>query len=88
MSTNIETWHKHAFEALKSGQCENLALMSCFVGGEPAAAIVAVNRDGEEYRLTPMFVSVTGGMVLTDHDGVAAAVPDKPGGEQAPDEAE
>jgi hypothetical protein len=35
------------------------------------AAIVAINRDGEEYAITPLFVSVMGGMVLTDHEGRA-----------------
>ena len=35
MSTNITSEHKRAFEALRSGDCENLALFSCFVDGEP-----------------------------------------------------
>lgn len=69
--TNIKHEHKAAFEALSSGDYSNFALFSCFVGGEPAAAIVAVNRDGEEYNVAPLFVSVTPGMVLTDHDGRA-----------------
>lgn len=51
--TNITAEHRAAFEALTSGRFDNFALFSCFIGGEPAAAIVA---------LTP-------GMVLTDHDG-------------------
>ena len=71
MTTNITTVHKQAFEALTSGEYDNFALLSCFVNGDPAAAIVAVNRDGEEYLLTPLFVSVTDAMSLADHDGVS-----------------
>ena len=67
--TNITSDHRAAFEALVSGDYDNFALFSCFIGGEPAAAIVAVNRDGEDYTFTPLFVAVTPGMVLTDHDG-------------------
>ena len=70
------------FEALRNGAVSNFALLSCFVNGEPcavslrsprshnrAAAIVAVNSDGADYVLTPLFVSVTDAMRLTDHDG-------------------
>ncbi len=67
--TNITAEHRAAFEALVSGDYDNFALFSCFVGGEPAAAIVAVNRDGEDYTIRPLFVALTPGMVLTDHDG-------------------
>lgn len=69
MTTNITPEHRAAFEALASGDYDNFALFSCFIGGEPATAIVAVNRDGEEYTVTPLFVAVIPGMVLTDHDG-------------------
>ena len=69
MTTNITPDHRAAFEALVSGEYENFALFSCFVGGEPASAIVAVHRDGEDYTITPLFVAVTPGMVLTDHHG-------------------
>ena len=75
MSTNIQPEHVSAFEALTSGQFENFALFSCFLNGEPAAAIVAIappEREGEDYQVTPLFVSVTDAMVLTDHDGTAA----------------
>ena len=44
MSTNITDQHREAFEALTSGEHSNFALFSCFVGGEPASAIVAVNQ--------------------------------------------
>jgi hypothetical protein len=69
MSTNITAEHRAAFEALTSGRFENFALFSCFVDGEPAAAIVAVNRDGEDYTISPLFVALTPAMVVTDHDG-------------------
>ena len=67
--TNITAEHRDAFEALTSGRFSNFALFSCFVNGEPASAIVAVNRDGEEYTITPLFVSVTPSLQMTDHDG-------------------
>ena len=69
MTTNITDEHRAAFEALTSGEYSNFALFSCFVAGEPAAAIVAVNRNGEDYTILPLFVAITPGMVLTDHDG-------------------
>jgi hypothetical protein len=69
MSTNITKEHRAAFEALTSGDYRNFALFSCFVNGEPAAAIVAVNEEGERYNLTPLFVSATPSLRLTDHDG-------------------
>ena len=71
MSTNITRDHQEAFEALASGRFGNFALFFCFVNGEPAAAIAAVNRDGGDYTITPLFISVTPGMILTDHDGTA-----------------
>jgi hypothetical protein len=78
MTTNITADHRAAFEALVSGDYGNFALFSCFIGGEPASAIVAVNRDGKDYKITPLFVAVTPGMVLTDHDGTPYA-PLQPG---------
>ena len=73
MTTNITADHRAAFEALVSGDYANFALFSCFVNGEPAAAIVAVNRDGDGYAMTPLFVSVTPSLSLTDHDGQPAS---------------
>jgi hypothetical protein len=73
MTTNITADHRAAFEALTSGGFANFALFSCFVNGEPAAAIVAVNRDGDGYAITPLFVSVTPSLTLTDHDGQPAS---------------
>jgi hypothetical protein len=67
--TNITVSHMETFNALTSGECTNFALFSCFVDGEPAAAIVAVNFDGEAYDVQPLFVSVTATMTVTDHEG-------------------
>jgi len=72
--TNITAEHRAAFEALVSGDFENFALFSCFVDGEPAAAIVAVNRDGDDYTISPLFVALTPAMVFTDHDGRPCAL--------------
>ena len=71
--THITAEHKEAFYALTSGEYQNFALFSCFVDGEPASAIVAVNFDGREYHIAPLFVSVTDKMRLTDHAGVTPA---------------
>jgi hypothetical protein len=73
MTTNITADHRAAFEALVSGDYANFALFSCFVNGEPAAAIIAVNQDGDGYAITPLFVSVTPSLTLTDHDGQSAS---------------
>jgi hypothetical protein len=67
--TNITAQHREAFHALTCGEYRNFALFSCFVDGEQAAAIVAVNVDGEIYHLQPLFVSVTEKMTLADHEG-------------------
>lgn len=71
-ATNITDAQRNAFEALASGAFANFALFSCFVNGEPASAIVAVTEDGEDITITPLFVSVTPGMILVDHDGTTA----------------
>ncbi len=75
MSTHISPDHISAFEALTSGRFANFALFSCFVNGTPAAAIVSVTRTDDpnsEVQITPLFVSVTKNMVVTDHEGVPA----------------
>ncbi len=69
MTTNITPELQAQFDALTSGRFDNFALFSCFVDGEPASAIVAINREGAEYQITPLFVSITPRMVLTDHEG-------------------
>ena len=70
-NTNITAEHKKAFNALISGDFSNFALFSCFVNGEPASAIVLINRDGADFNITPLFVSLTKGMRLEDHEGQA-----------------
>lgn len=72
MTTHITEHHVSAFTALTSGDYANFALFSCHVNGQPAAAIVAVTPDGDDFTITPLFVSVTPDMILTDHDGVLA----------------
>ena len=76
MTTNITQDHRRAFEALTSGEADNFSLFSCFISGQPAAAIAAVTvcppteEGGEpEYVISPLFISITDDMVLTDHDG-------------------
>ena len=75
-ATNITEEHRNAFEALTSGDYDNFALFSCFLSGQPTAAIVSVtahqsdDKDGEtEFHTQPLFVSIVDGLVLTDHDG-------------------
>ena len=74
-ATNITADHRRAFEALTSGRFHNFCLVSCFVDGQPTAAIAAVNvspgQDGgePEYLISPLFVCPTAAMTLTDHDG-------------------
>jgi hypothetical protein len=72
MTTNITAQHQAVFGALVSGDYCNFALFSCFVNGEPVAAIVAINEDGDNYNIT-LFVSVTPSLELTDHDGRSPA---------------
>ena len=45
MSTNITPEHRRAFEALLAG-ATNFALVSCFIGATPTAAIVAITEAG------------------------------------------
>ena len=77
--TNITADHRRAFEALTSGRFQNFCLVSCFVDGQPTAAIAAVNispsaeEGGEpDYLISPLFVCPTAAMTLTDHDGTEA----------------
>jgi Protein of unknown function (DUF2958) len=69
MTTNITATHRKVFEAMRDSSYTNFALFSCFVNGESAAAIVTINRVGEQYTIAPLFVSVTRSMILTDHQG-------------------
>ena len=68
-TTNILPAHKEIFQALTSGKYANFALFSCFINGQPGCAIVAITPDGSEFNITPVFVSVSPGMKLADHDG-------------------
>jgi hypothetical protein len=38
------------------------------VNGQPAAAIIAVHRNGEAFVIQPLFVSIMPVMVLADHE--------------------
>jgi len=69
--TNITKKHRQVFNALTSGEYGNFVLFSCFVNGQPATAITAINQssDGKNYDITPLFVSITPGMKLVDHEG-------------------
>lgn len=70
-TTNITEAHLAHFRAMTSGEYENFALFSCFLGDEPTCAICAVNQEeGGNYTITPLFIAVTPKMKLTDHDGV------------------
>ena len=73
MTTNITKEHRAAFEALISADYGNFALFSCFVDGEPASAIVAVNRDGEDYTISPLFIALT--QTIRRHFDVVGAAP-------------
>ena len=79
MTTNITADHRAAFEALVSGDYANFALFSCFVNGEPAAAIVAVTQEarGQE-KVTP------GPSAGDAKDGAAADPPATFTGEKTP----
>jgi hypothetical protein len=78
--TNITPVHQKMFNAITSGDYSNFALFSCFVNGEPAAAIVAISQDehSENMLIEPLFVSITDDMILTDHDGRPAPNPHAP----------
>lgn len=78
--TNITPAHREMFHAITSGEYRNFALFSCYVNGEPAAAIVAICQDetSETVFIEPLFVSITDGMILTDHDGTPAPHPNAP----------
>lgn len=69
--TNITKQDKEMFDAIRNSCYENFALFSCFMNGEATCAIVALDKmpDGEVH-ISPMFVRVTPGMKLTDHDGI------------------
>ncbi len=68
MTTNITAAHREAPEALREALSRTLP--SSPVNGQPGpAAIVAITPDGDDYAITPLFVSVADAMRLSDHDG-------------------
>ncbi len=71
MSAEIPAPHKLAFNAMTCGRFENFALMACNLDGLATSAIVCVSKDGDAFRLFPLFVAVTQDMRLTDTDGQA-----------------
>jgi hypothetical protein len=76
-TTNITKEHKEAFRALWDKDdltYGHICLFSCFVNGEPTSAICVVNHVEEtgEYEVHPLFVAVTKGMTLTNHEGETA----------------
>lgn len=77
--TRITPGHGHILNALIGDSTSNVALLACRVNDEPAVAIVTIERDdGEEFCITPLFVSVTDGMTLTDHEGLTLGEPEMP----------
>lgn len=70
--TNITPEISAHFKALSSGQYDNFCLMSCFLNGVPTSAICVANQDPQDpemVNIVPLFVAITDGMVLTDHEG-------------------
>ena len=76
MNNNIGEDPRRAFEALTGGEARNFYLFPRFAQGEPAAAVAAVtvcpseDEGGEPVdAISPVFVSGTPSMNLTNHDG-------------------
>ena len=70
-ATNIKEWHKQTLDMIQQGG--PVALVSCFVNGEPTAAIAVVTQNPDStWTINPRFVAVTSNMVLTDHEGEVA----------------
>jgi hypothetical protein len=75
--TNIVPWHRKSFSSLANGR-GHFALFSCYVNGEPTAAIVAISRDIKGFVVQPMFVAVTPSMTIIDHNGTPIMPVDGP----------
>ena len=73
VTTHIDKREQMFFAAMTSGKIPALGLFSCFVDGEPSTAIVLMEKEKVNgvvmYKITPLYVRVTDGMVLTDHEG-------------------
>jgi hypothetical protein len=50
---------RETFEAIRDPEYRNLALVSTALDGNPTAAIAAINRDGDEYLISPLAVLIT-----------------------------
>ena len=50
---------QETFEAITSGEYDNLALMSAHLDGQPVGVICAITEDGEMYDIHPLAVLVT-----------------------------
>jgi len=67
---NIREAHKGAGEYIRGAAADRVCLYDCRVNGEPAAAICAIQPGpGGTYALSPLFVSITPAMKLTDASG-------------------
>ena len=66
--THIQDAHKRVLRDLQNGT-PGFALFSCFVDKEPAVSLVRVTKEGGEYNIQPLFVSITARMKITDHEG-------------------
>lgn len=67
MTTNITEEHSEMLKAIR--EASNIALFSCYIDGRPGCAIVWITKEDDLFNITPMFVSITAGMKLTDHYG-------------------
>ena len=66
--TNIEEADKLFLDTI---DCGGIAMVSCFVNGEPSVAICMVDkREDGGADVYPRYVRITPGMKLEDHDGV------------------
>jgi hypothetical protein len=81
--SNITPAMKRAFSALTkcSVTGARFALLSCFVNGEPSAAITYLEEERDRVTLYTLFIVPTASMVITDHDGTQASSRDA--GEEA-----
>lgn len=73
-SQHITAAQRAAFRAVTHAATEDprgIALMACFVNGEPSTVICHVEHEDKMVNITPLFVAVTPGMKLVDYDGQA-----------------
>jgi len=54
----IDKEHKSRFEALRDPEFNNFALMSCKLDDIETSVVCAINKDGSEYLITPLFLTV------------------------------